>query len=43
MLLTITTIEGWFYVVVQGRAERFGFSTETAAKRRMEQVLNGWI
>lgn len=43
MLLTITTIDGWHYVVVQGRIERIGFSTETAAKRRLNAILDGWI
>lgn len=43
MLLTIKQIEGWFYVIIAGRQDRFGYSTEEAALRRQEIILAGWI
>lgn len=43
MLLTIELIEGWYFVIVQGRQDKLGYSTEVAAKRRLETILAGWI
>lgn len=40
MLLSIKTIDGWFYVIVAGRPDRIGYSTEAAAKRRLETILD---
>ena len=43
MLLTVKLIEGWHYVIVCGQRDAFGYSTEVAAKRRLETILAGWI
>lgn len=43
MLLTIKLVDGWHYVVVQGRVEKIGYSTEAAAQRRLNAILSGWI
>lgn len=39
MLLTIKIIEGWHHVIIAGRPDKFGYSTEAAANRRMEDIL----
>ena len=43
MLLTVKVIEGWHFVIVAGRPDVFGYSTEAAANRRLETILQGWI
>lgn len=43
MLLTVKLIEGWHYVIVCGKPDSFGYSTATAAQRRLETILAGWI
>lgn len=43
MLLTIKIIEGWHHVIIAGRPDKFGYSTEEAAKRRMETILCGFL
>lgn len=43
MLLTVKLIEGWHYVIVAGKPDVFGYSTEAAARRRLETILAGWI
>lgn len=40
MLLSIRMIEGWHHVIIAGRPDKFGYSTEEAAKRRMEDLLS---
>jgi hypothetical protein len=40
MLLSIRMIDGWHHVIIAGTPDRFGYSTEAAAKRRMEDLLS---
>lgn len=39
MLLAIRVIDGWHHVIIAGTPDKFGYSTEAAAKRRMEDIL----
>ena len=41
--LGIAIWHGWYFVLVNGRPERLGFSTVEAVKRRYFQILDGWI
>lgn len=41
--ITIKKFDGWFYVLVNGRRERIGFSTVTGALNRYYSILDGWI
>jgi len=41
--LGITIWHGWYFVLINGRPERLGFSTVEAVKRRYFQILDGWI
>jgi hypothetical protein len=43
MLLSVKLIEGWYYVIVAGRPDRFGYSTIAAAQRRLDAIFDGWI
>ena len=43
MLLTIRIVDGWHHVIIAGRPDKWGYSTEAAAKRRMESILEGFI
>jgi hypothetical protein len=40
MLLAIRMIDGWHHVIIAGTPDKFGYSTEAAAKRRMEDLLS---
>jgi len=40
MLLCIRMIDGWHHVIIAGTPDKFGYSTEAAAKRRMEDLLS---
>lgn len=41
--ITIKRIDGWWYCLVNGRRERYGWSTATAALNRYYSIIEGWI
>lgn len=41
--ITIQRVNGWFYCLVNGRRERVGYSTVTAALDRYYSIIEGWI
>lgn len=41
--LNIAHTNGWFFVTINGRADRFSYSTATAAGRRLLAIKDGWI
>lgn len=41
--ITIKRIDGWWYCLVNGRRERFGWPTATAALNRYYSIIEGWI
>lgn len=41
--ITFQRIDGWWYVRVNGRRDRYGYSTVAGAFRRYHSILEGWI
>lgn len=41
--ITMQKIDGWWYVLINGRPDRFGWSTVSAARDRYYQIVEGWI
>ncbi len=41
--ITIKKIDGWWYCLINGRRERWGFSTTAAVMDRYYAIVDGWI
>lgn len=41
--ITVKKIDGWWYVYVNGRRDRYGYSTATGALDRVYSIRDGWI